>query len=285
MIGIVYNPHTSKGKSVEKMMNFKDKLDSKGVEYDMRPTEKAKDALRLAKELSETCDLVVAAGGDGTIYEVVNGSVGSGVPYGVLPIGSGNDIARSLGLADKNEDEIVDVIINKNIRDYDLAKVNDMTYMVQFTAFGLVSDIIDKYVNSKSGSYSASIMSAIFAHRPRKYKVKVNDEEEAEYKADFIAVMNVRTAGSGMVLCNDAVDNDGMMDLIIVKRTNIGRTLCNLIALKKGNITGQPNVIHKRIKSVSIRLEETRVCCIDGELLDLDHADVVVDGTKIQFAH
>ena len=75
MIGIIYNPHTNKGASVERMKGIREKLDSKGVQYEYRETTYAGEAIVLAKELAKTCDTLIAAGGDGTFYEVVNGSI------------------------------------------------------------------------------------------------------------------------------------------------------------------------------------------------------------------
>ncbi|MBQ6547467.1 MAG: acylglycerol kinase family protein, partial [Candidatus Methanomethylophilaceae archaeon] len=89
MIGIIYNPTTNKGASVERMKRVREKLDAMGVEYDYRETEYAGHATELAKELAQTCDTIVSAGGDGTLHEILNGTVDLDINYAILPFGSG----------------------------------------------------------------------------------------------------------------------------------------------------------------------------------------------------
>ena len=285
MIGIVYNPHSKKGGSIDRMAELRAVLDEKGIDYDYRESSYAGEALILSKELADTCEIVVAAGGDGTVYEVINGSVGSDVTYAIFPLGSGNDIARSIGVNDKSFEELADILINPKIRDFDIAKVNDDRYMAQFTSFGLISNIVERYSKKKSaGDYYGAVISAIFKHRARWYTVTIDGVEE-RFRADFISVQNIRTAGSGMILCADAKDDDGVLDLIVVRRTGLINMFRNLFALMGGNIEGQKNVVHRRVTSVTIRPESPQVCCIDGELFTTDEVSIRYEGRKIRFAH
>ncbi|GER66901.1 hypothetical protein BpJC7_14560 [Weizmannia acidilactici] len=80
-------------KKIEKM------LQEKRIYYQVHFTERPKHAVEIAKEISsETCYVVVAVGGDGTVHDVANGLIDSNVPLGIIPAGSGNDLARALDI-------------------------------------------------------------------------------------------------------------------------------------------------------------------------------------------
>ena len=77
------------------------------------------DGIRVAREMSETCDTIVAVGGDGTVYEVLNGAIDKDITYGILPFGSGNDISRSLHVFEKTDEGLADMIMNPKPREFD----------------------------------------------------------------------------------------------------------------------------------------------------------------------
>ena len=89
VIGIVFNPVTFGGRSVGRMRHALELLDAKGVEYVYRETACEGDAVRISAELADSCDVIVAAGGDGTVYEVVNGVYDKDVAIMVFTYGSG----------------------------------------------------------------------------------------------------------------------------------------------------------------------------------------------------
>ena len=106
MIGIVFNPVTFSGKSVDRMKHVLEILDSKGVEYIYRETEKEGDAIAISRELADSCGIIVAAGGDGTVLETLNGVYDRDVTIMVLPFGSGNDIGRSIGVEGMTDEQL-----------------------------------------------------------------------------------------------------------------------------------------------------------------------------------
>ena len=276
MIGIVYNPKTNKGQSVERMKKIREDLDGRGVQYEYRETTYAGEAIELARQLAETCDTVVAAGGDGTLYEVVNGTVDLDIKYGLLPFGSGNDTSRTLGLFGKTDKELVDVILGENYVDFDCEQFNDETISLQFVAMGIVPEVLANFLKKKKSrgiNYVLSLLGAIIKHKPKTYKISA-DGEEFEALADMISVCNIQTAGGGLKICPEASTNDKALDLIMIKRTGRLRYYRNVVALARGKLMSQPNVIHKRVTEAMLIAGGVEYCVIDGEMFEFDKVKV-----------
>ena len=287
MIGIVYNPCTNKGASVERMKKIREELDSRGIQYEYRESTYAGESIVLAKELAETCDTLVSAGGDGTFFEVVNGTIDKDVTYAILPFGSGNDTSRTLGLYGKTDSQLIDTILDGKIVDFDCEYFNDDRVSMQFIAFGIVSEVLANFVKKKKSrgiNYVMALLGSILKHRPKKYKVII-DGEEKEYLANMVAMMNIRTAGSGMMICPTASVSDRGLDLVIVEYKSRRRFLCNLIALSKGKLLDQPNVIHKVVTEGTFIPQTAEDCNVDGECIQFERVDIKLYPKQIKVKH
>ena len=287
MIGIVYNPHTNKGASVERMKKIREELDSRGVQYEYRETTYAGEAVELAKELAKTCDTLVAAGGDGTLYEVVNGSIDTDVIYGLLPFGSGNDTSRSIDIKTKTDSELIDTFLGDNVLEMDCEMFNDDKISLQFVAMGIVPEVLSNFTKmekSKGLNYVKALLGAVARHKPKTYRVKVDGEEE-EYLSDMVAVMNIQTAGGGLNICPEASISDRYLDLIIIKHTSRRRYYGNLLALARGKLMSQPNVIHKKVTCATMIAGSVEDCVVDGEMFQFDRVKVELYPKQIRIKH
>ena len=284
MIGIVYNPHTNKGASVERMKKIREDLESRGVQYEYRESTYAGESIALANDLAKTCDVIVAAGGDGTFYEVLNGTIDKDVTYGVLPFGSGNDTSRTLNLKEKSDKELVDVILGENTRMMDVEMFNDDKVSMQFIAMGIVPEVLANFEGMKKVrkiNYVMALLNAVRKHKPKNYKVMV-DGVEQEYFSDMIAVMNIQTAGGGLRICPEACIDDRKLDLVIIKHVSKRRYFLNLKALATGKLTSQPNVIHRTIDSTTFTANSVEGCVIDGEMFKFDKIKVDIYPKQIR---
>lgn len=287
MIGIIYNPNTNKGSSTETMKELRGILDRKDVPYEYRESTYAGESLIHSKELSQICETLVAAGGDGTVFETVNGCPGEDVVFGILPIGSGNDVSRSLGLQGMSREELIETILSNRSREFDCMRFNDEGISLQFISFGIVAEILAKFQKQKKASGSAyykALMKSLLEHRPRKYRVVVNGEER-KYLANFVSVHNVATAGGGMEVCPVASDCDRNLDLVVIEYVGRIRFFKNLFALNRGELLSQPNVIHMRVKEALILPSEMENCCIDGEMFRFDSIKVSLSSEQIRFRY
>lgn len=287
MLGIIYNPHSRKGTTKDKMDNVLRILDSRGVEYDYRVSERPGHTIELARELAQSCDTIVAAGGDGTIHEVVNGSYGTGVAYSIIPCGSGNDTARAVGTEGLTDEQLVDAITGNRTKSFDCYLVNDRYYSVQFSSFGIVADIVKYVEGAKKASktlYPRSVVKAIIKHKTNRFTV-TDDEGQKVYDADFISIQNVGTAGGGITVTYRSKTDDGLVDFVVIEHKGFIRLIKNCLAITKGKLIDQPNTTNKQVKSIRIQNEDKLTCCIDGELLELDHLDVSVCPEQITFKY
>ena len=276
MIGIVYNPMTNKGASVERMKKIREALDEKGIQYEYRESTYAGHTIVLAKELSETCDVIVSAGGDGTFYECLNGTIDKDVTYYILPMGSGNDTSITLEVKDRTDEEHIDRMVNGETRLVDCEIFNDETMSMQFAAFGIVPEVLANFLKKKKSrgiNYVLSLLGAIIKHKPKTYRISA-DGEEFEALADMISVCNIQTAGGGLKICPEASTNDKALDLIMIKRTGRLRYYRNVVALARGKLMSQPNVIHKRVTEAMLIAGGVEYCVIDGEMFEFDKVKV-----------
>ncbi len=286
MIGIIFNPKTNKGTSVDRMKHILTVLDEKGVEYIYRESEYAGHSIVLAKELAEQCDILVPSGGDGTVFEVVNGALDADVTFFPLPMGSGNDVCRSLDLQGRTDEELVDILLTKKECDYDYWLLNDKYAMLILLSFGIVTNITYQFSikkdTVKTGYYS-TLLKAILTSKPKRYIVKT-DSGEREYFADFVSLQNLNISGGGMNICPDALKDDSVLDLVVVNHKNPLRKFLNMLALNSGKLPSQPNVVTERITFAEITpLSGNEMYCLDGELASTEKAVVRMGKKKLRF--
>ncbi len=273
MLGIIYNPLSKKGKNRHRVEDVRKILDEKGFQYEYRETECPMDGIRVAREMSETCDTLIAVGGDGTLNEVINGGIDKDVTIGVLPFGSGNDVSRSLHVFEKSDEELADMIMNPKVRDLDTGLYNGRTFSM-FISFGIVTTIIQNYIRMKGAgrtAYPRAVLKAVMHHKPKQYHIKLPDREW-DCNADFLAVMSVPTGGGGLYLDKDGIDNDGQFELVIINHQTRRRLFANALALFKGKLNQQKNVDNIPVTDwIEITLPEDKMIgTMDGELLDFD---------------
>ena len=286
MIGIIANPRTNKGRSIERVRHVLSLLDEKGAEYDFRETTCQGDATRLAEEMSDSCDIIVSAGGDGTLFEVVNGVIGKDVKLFILPFGSGNDVSRNLGLFKRSDEELVDILLAGRTTTFDCGiKDGSMAFCV-FVSFGIVTHIISEFNKRQKGSsigYYSTMLKAIRTFRSQRFRIRTEGYDK-EVLSDFVSVQSIRNAGAGMIIQPDAEIDDGYHDLVVIEHWGRFRKFCNLIALLRGRLPKQPNVYTERVKWVEITsCEGEIVYSVDGELLTTSGVRTEVCDRKLTF--
>ena len=280
MLGIVFNPVSYSGRSTARMKHVRDILDERGVEYVYRETVRPGDGTIMGAELAETCDTVVAGGGDGTVFEVLNGIFGKGVTLMVLPFGSGNDAATSIGVNGMTDEELVDVLMEGKTRKMDCIRTNGEELSIVHSCVGIVSNIIRDFKDPANArkSYMSTMLTSIRQSRPRRYHIRTS-ETDREFFADFVSAQNIITSGGGMVVCPEAVDDDMKFDLVVIEHRTVLRKYLNLIAMVRKKLTKQRNVFTERTDSVEIEaLDGEETCSLDGELREIASLNVDLAG-------
>ena len=235
--------------------------------YDFRETEERGHGIALAREAVEDgFDMVIAIGGDGTINEVASGLVNSDAILGMIPIGSGNGLARSLGIPLLLRRAIQTVTYGK-IRYIDVGKIEERYF---FATAGLGFDAVvgkrfeETKLRGPAPYYFFGVQEFFRYHAP-KYEIKF--EGRKIYKqALIVAVANTKQYGNNAIIAPGAEPDDGLLDLAIIEDVNLATTLFYLPSLFTGNIEKTPVYEIYRSTKFDIYREFPAPYTLDGEV-------------------
>jgi len=233
----------------------------------MRTTSAPGDARAVAAQaVEEGFTTVVAAGGDGTVNEVVNGIAGSDVALGILPVGTMNVFAAELGLPGDLE-EAWAVIRGGRTRRVDLLRANSQ-YFVQLAGVGLDAQVVQATsVNFKKnfGPLSYLISAAqIAAKAPPRLVVESDGVMRA---GSFVLIGNGRYYGGPFAVFKDARIDDGKLDVLIFKDLGYLDIARYLGAIFVGKHTYLPDVEYFQTRKAIVRSDEEVPVEVDGEVV------------------
>ena len=284
MIRIIQNPKAGRGAGAEKFSRFLEKIRSEKIPYALYKTQKKEHGRVLARELSKSHEPIVIAGGDGSIYDVING-MDTEIPIAIVPIGTGNDIAKTLGIKFNVSSHVSSLKKEPKLVDY--LSVNNKYRSLSFVGFGIVTTMVlsmESFKNNSSANYFFSMIPLVFKFKAKTYEIEF-DNKTKTVVADFVSVHNCVYAGGGMYLGHGAKVDDGLCELLIIEYKGAFRRVLNLIAILCKNLHKQPNVSMHKINKVSIYAKNDFFCCIDGEIIKSSDANinVVKKGLKVLY--
>ena len=259
---IIFNP---KARS-EKSRDLADVLREIAPEAVLRETDSAGGARRLAAEAArEGFRIVVAAGGDGTVNEVVNGLAGTEAALGVLPIGTMNVFSKEHDLPEKL-DKAWAVIRAGNLREIDLLAANG-THFIQLAGVGLDAQVVKEttWESKKNlGPLSYLISAAqIAARTPPKLAVEAGGRIS---EGSFVLIGNGRYYGAKITLFPKARVDDGLLDVLIFKNIGYLDIAKYLAGVLVGRHTGMDGVEYFQVSEATVRSEGDVPVEVDGEL-------------------
>jgi diacylglycerol kinase (ATP) len=180
---------------------------------------KPEDLTRFARQaVEEGVERLLVAGGDGTFHLVAQGLAGSNCALGVIPLGTGNDLARALGTP-LAVGPAVQRALEAPVRRIDLARVGE-TYCVGYAGMGIDSEVthLANQVKRLRGPlvYPYALIRTLFSFTPPVMRVE-HDEGVFEGRVMFSVVANLPSFGGGMRIAPEARIDDGLLDLVIVR--------------------------------------------------------------------
>jgi diacylglycerol kinase (ATP) len=226
------------------------------------------------RHVPEGATAAVAVGGDGTVHHVLQQVVAQGIPLGIVPTGTGNDLAACFGLPGtplKAADTIAEALVHGNRTTVDLARLTTPDGTEKFYG-GVLAAGFDAIVNERGNRmrwprgprrYDVAIVLELARLRPRHYRLEV-DGARRELEAVMLTVGNTSMYGVGMKICPDADPTDAELDLLWVEpisRTTLVRVKPRIYA---GTHVTHPAVKQERITSIAIDSPGI-VCYADGE--------------------
>jgi YegS/Rv2252/BmrU family lipid kinase len=236
------------------------------VSYEVLRTDRGGHAEELAREAAgRGAEIVVAVGGDGTVNEVARGLAGTKTALGIIPTGSGNGLARHLGLPLGFRAAIR--IINKGkARPIDTATLNGRLF-VSLAGVGFDAYVAKKFARSSTRgfmSYAKIAIPAYFSYKQKNYRI-VADGNEFTRKALFISFANSNQFGSNASIDPVAELDDGFIDLCIVRKVPFFRLvfLAPAFFLKQFHRTRYVEII--RAKEIIVGRKRRKKIHLDGD--------------------
>ena len=282
---MILNPKAGKSRAKTSLYVWVETLSRAGYAVDVVMTQKAGHATEATVSMASSHDMIVVAGGDGTLNEVVTGLQRSGidVPVGYIPTGSTNDFASTLSLS-KDPSVAVRDIVKGVVRTIDIGSFNEryFTYIASFGAFTRTSYATTQESKNAFG-HLAYIMQSIRdlpSIRAEHFKIVT---PEKTYEDDYIfgAVANT-TSVAGVVTLDDKIVmmNDGKFELLLIKKPeNIGEiSICINALLTQDYSTDL--IEFAPVDHAEFFSDKPVVWSIDGERADTDGHAVVDNLTR-----
>ena len=241
-----------------------------GDPADVFLTERRGHARELAKAaLLRGARLVLAWGGDGTINEVASALAFQEVPLGIVPAGSGNGLARELGVALRAEQAIAEALQAKP-KPMDVGELNDRLFVnvagIGFDAY--VASEFDKPGHRRGFLGYISIgLGAIGTYEPEQYAITVGDQR-IDARAILVTIANSAQFGNGARIAPAARVDDGRLDLVIIQERSRWRSVLQLPKIFSGKAEQIPGCSIRQIERATIECERSMIFHVDGEPVD-----------------
>ncbi|WP_019172247.1 lipid kinase [Pseudaminobacter salicylatoxidans] len=214
-------------------------------------------------------DLVVLGGGDGTLNIAAAGLVDAGLPLGVLPLGTANDFARTVGIP-PDPVKAASLIVTGALSPIDLGEVNGHLFFnvasIGFSA-ELAADLTQQ-AKKRWGKLGYAIVAARLLARSQLFSAYLDHDGTTEkIRTMQVSVGNGRHYGGGMTVEESATADDGMLDFYSLEVDHWWRLLALLPSLRKGTHGRWDDVRAFRTTEVTIRTSKPRPVNTDGELI------------------
>lgn len=271
---VILNPNAGTAERRQKL----DRLFDQGIRC-VEVEDAGEGTERARAEAEAGVERIIVAGGDGTINEVVNGIVGTGrsITLGIYPMGTGNDLARTLGIP-LDPDGAIDVIEHGAVRSLDLiaARTNGKTVYGINAASGGFSGQVDENLSPELKStwgplaYLLGAATTLPDLQDYETSIQFDDARPEVVVALNVIVANGRTVAGGKRVAPMANPEDGWLDVVVVRFAPVTRLAEVAARLMAGNYIDSEAVFHRRAKRVAITSEPRMWFNIDGELLTRD---------------
>lgn len=252
---IIANPVAGRGRGREIWPTVAEELARQGMAFEFAFTKYPGHAAELsAQAVRAGHDLVVAVGGDGTLTEVVNGLVGSEVRLGLIPVGTGNDFARSLAIP-TDPAQAVQVLGDETSIMVDLGQVGQ-DYFINVAGVGFDAQVAMTMAQKAhwlkgTSAYIYAVLRSLITCKPFPLVLRLDGVEYC-FHALLVAVANGQYIGGGMRIAPLAETDDGLFDVVVLENLSAAAFLRAFPTVFKGEHLSHPKVKLFRAKRVEV---------------------------------
>ncbi|MBU4495661.1 MAG: diacylglycerol kinase family lipid kinase [Candidatus Aminicenantes bacterium] len=280
---LVYNTMAGHKRAGKILPEVEAAFNKKGIEFDLRKTDYPEHAVEIVREADFSLyDGIVAAGGDGTLFEVINGYYMNPskdkIPLGVLPVGTGNAFARDLELDVSRWEEAVDIFALKKPRKVDVGRFTSHGqdyHFLNIMGLGFVADVTKTAHRLKifgNVSYTLGVLYQIVLLKTYNITMET-DGKTIERENVFIEISNTRWTANFLMAPNAEID-DGYLDVTLLGKVSRRRLLQCFPKIFTGEHILLDEVEQFRARSIKIETSVPKVITPDGELIGITPVEV-----------
>ncbi|WP_214109193.1 YegS/Rv2252/BmrU family lipid kinase [Acrocarpospora catenulata] len=266
---VLVNPAARGGRGLRLLGPVLTRLREGGCEVTVLTGTSADEALALARTaVAAAPDALVAFGGDGLVHLALQAVAGTDVPLGIIPAGTGNDIADAVGVPHKDPLRAADAVTGGTVRMIDAARITPGgRWFAGVLACGFDSRVNER-ANRKTwppgmAKYLLAVAEELRSFAPIPFTLTL-DGERVTQEAMLVAVANTRSYGAGMRICPDARPDDGLLDVLVLGALPKTAFLRTFPGVYRGTHTAHPAVRIVRVRSVTLDAPDV-IAYADGE--------------------
>lgn len=283
--GIIVNPTAGGGKCQKKSSLLVKKLRRENVNFIIKYTKYKGHACVLAKKyIDKGINKIMIVGGDGTVNEIIRTVKDEPIILGILPMGTGNDFARSLGIS-MNWKKALQKILKEQIKFVDLGYINGVPF-TNIAGLGFDVEVLKHCLNIKKviggiGAYLIALINSLANFR--KYNIIIeNQNVKNKICANIIAIGNGTHYAGGINITPLARMNDGLFDVCIIHDMKIQNFLKLLPRIIAGKHINSPYVQYYKTQKLYINTTIPLDVQLDGELLCKTPIEAFVEKRKLR---
>ncbi|MFS0726268.1 diacylglycerol kinase [Paenibacillus sp. 1P07SE] len=268
---LIYNPTSGREEMKRRLPDILQRLELGGIETSCHATAGEGDATLAASDAVERgFDIVIAAGGDGTLYEVINGMAerAQRPPLGILPLGTTNDFARALGIP-RQWEQACDLIIRQYARPIDVGKINTK-YFINIAGGGSLTELtyeVPSKLKTMIGNlaYYMKGLEKMTRLRPTMMHIEGNGFDTINEEVLLFLICNSNSVGGFEKLAPAASLQDGLFDVVVLKKCNLAEFIRIATLAQRGEHLSDPHVLHFQTNKLKVTTPDYVQLNLDGE--------------------
>nr|WP_156288595.1 diacylglycerol kinase family protein [Oceanobacillus salinisoli] len=292
MYYFIVNKNSGSGRALKIWYRVAKLLQERHIAYDVCITNGPQHATESVKNIikKNNAKAIIAIGGDGTVHKIINELVGSKVPFGIIPAGSGNDFCRGMGIPLKY-DQALERILKGEQKFIDVGNINDKFFatIVGIGFDGRVAQVTNQSQNKKllnlagmgSVSYIINVLKVLFYYKPTNVELKIDQKYAKHQNVWLIAIANSPFYAGGMMICPNAKNDDQFFDICMVKEISRWQLLRIFPSVFKGKHVNHPAVTILRAKEVEIVSNSPMIAHGDGEMIGETPLKIIISPSTL----